>query len=674
MRRTRIAALVFVVFLVASFPLITSVAAADEPDFEVYVPENIVEPGEETNLELEIRNAASPYEDDSDVGDAPPTEARDVTVALNETDAPVDVKTNETPMPTMSAQTLFSESFTIAVDEDAEAGTYQLEAEIEYAYDEDDSSTDTETVEIVVEERARFDAGNVTSNLVVGDRGTVTLELENTGVENASNAVVQFDSPDPNVQTIDPTTDESELQTAGSEEYVGDWEINETTTVKAAMDVDSDAVARTYPVSVTVDFRDEDGVDRTSREVRVGADTAPEQQFVAEDLTTDLYVGEDGTVEGKIVNDGPMPVENAVIVVDDGEDGIVPELEGGLGSGSNVYPRETQYAVGDLKPGDSEPFEFRVGIGGGAEPGPRIMEADVRYRNIHDDVRMTHDPIDVPLEVAPERDEFDVEILNATQEVGDTQKISLEVTNAKAETVTDIEAELYTNDPLDSDGGGGFIPALDPGESATVTFEVEVEGDATPQTYPLRMDFRYDDERSNSQLTDTYRIPLEVVEPDRRLSPLGIAIIVGTFGILAAASWRFRDEIEDAADGVPVLERTSEVHPFAPIARRIDERRSDTRSTTGTDTGYGGHAPVDSSIDPDSSLSDGRIDDVMDETEMGQSAEDEQFEFGEGSEVDETGKADDFDERQWDRSDRHSGDQEHHEPDHDDRADSDTDP
>ncbi|APW99146.1 hypothetical protein CHINAEXTREME_15805 [Halobiforma lacisalsi AJ5] len=592
------------------------VSASDEPDFDVYLTENIVAPGEETTLQLEIRNAASPYEDDSDVGDPPPTEARDVTVELNETDAPVDVKTNETPVPTMSAQTLLSESFTIAVDEDAEAGTYELEAEIEYTHGEDDSSTDTETVTIVVEERARFEAVDVRSGLVVGDRGLVTLELNNTGVENASDAVVQFESPDQNVQTITPAADESgsqtgpaggaalqpvaptsegsDLQTSGSTEYVGDWEINETATVQAAMDVDADAVARTYPVSVTVDFRDGEGVDRTSREVRVGAETAPEQQFAVENLETDLYVGEDGTIEGTIVNDGPKPVNDTVLVVDDGEEGIVPNLEEGLGSGSNVYPRETQYAVGDLQPGETAPFEFRVGIGGEAEPGPRVMEANVRYRNIHDDVRTTQEPVDLPLEVAPERDEFDVDVLNATQKVGETQEISLQVTNTKSETLTDIEAKLYTNDPLDNHDDEGFIPSLEPGESATVTFEVEVSDDATPQTYPLRMDFRYDDERSNSQLTDTYRIPLEVVEPEEGISTQAILAAVGLLGGVVAVCWWFRARIAAALEGVPVLGRIGDLELPGPIAKRLGEDESGgSGAESGTRTGYGGHSQVE---------------------------------------------------------------------------------
>ncbi|ELZ01191.1 hypothetical protein C482_08331 [Natrialba chahannaoensis JCM 10990] len=574
MRRTHLVGLLLVLLsvgLVAGSPLI--VTASDNPDFDVYLPENIVEPGEETTIELEIRNGAS-AEDDTEVGDTPPGDARDVTVDVSaaDDDTPVSVQTETTPMPTMSSQMLLSETFDIVVDENASAGSYELDVEIDYTYTtsggSERTSTDTETVEIVVDDRARFDADLMKSELIVGDRGTVQLELTNTGVENASDAVVQFGAADQNLQTITPTTEESELS-AGTEEYIGDWEINETVTATANMELVDDAVARTYPVTATIEFRDEEGVDQTSRELRVGAPTKDQQSFDLENVTSDLVVGEDGTVSGEVVNKGPNPVDGAVIVVDDsGDNGIVPDLDESLGSGSNVYPREGQYAVGKLEPGESAPFEFRIGVGSEAEPGPRVIETDVRYRNAADEVRTTTEPLDAMVDVAPERDEFDLEALNATFERGTGGDVELTVTNQLDETVTDIEAKLFTNDPLDSSEDEAFIPALGPEESETVVFDMSVDDSAMTQSYPLRLDFRYDDARSNSQLTDTYRVPIDVVEPvDDGLSTQALLLILGVVGGVGAAVWWFRDQLAAAVEGVPVLGRLAERSIPNPLAR-----------------------------------------------------------------------------------------------------------
>lgn len=615
MGRIVIVVVVVVLSMLAVGPLLAS--ASSTPDFDVYVPENVVEPGEETVLELEIRNAASVEEDDTGVDETPPSEARDVSVELDPGDEPIEVKTAETPMPTMSAQALFSETFSIAVDENATAGTYEVDVEFDYTYTTtggaERSTTDTETIEVIVEEEARFDADAVESDLLVGDRGTVELELTNTGVENATDAVVQFDSPDENLQAIDPTVEDSELQTVGSEEYVGDWEINETVTAAAAMELSGDAIARTYPVSVSVQFRDDQGVDRVSRELRVGVSSSHEQTFSLENVSSDLHVGEDGSVTGELVNEGPHPVDGVVLVVDDGGDEIVPDLGDGLGGSSNVYPRETQYAVGSLKPGETTPFEYRLGIGGEGEPGPRVMEADVRYRNLHDDVRRTADPLDVPLEVAPERDEFDVEAIDATYEPGERDEIELVVTNRKSETLTDVEAKVFTNDPLDNHDDDGFVPSLEPGESANLTFEISVDDGATPQTYPLRMDFRYDDERSNSQLTDTYRIPIEVQEPDDGLVSLGaVVVILAAVGAIAVVVRRFGDGIEAALEGVPVLERLTDLSvperlaglsvPES-VARLVDRSGGDNDAI-----GSGTATPSDGSVWPDERGDDGDAD------------------------------------------------------------------
>ncbi|OIB56467.1 COG1361 S-layer family protein [Natrialba sp. SSL1] len=574
MRRTYLVGLLLVLLsvgLVAGSPLI--VTASENPDFDVYLPENIVEPGEETAIELEIRNGAS-AEDDAEVGDTPPGDARDITVDVSPADdeTPVSVQTETTPMPTMSSQMLLSESFDIVVDENASAGSYELEVEIDYTYTtsggSERTSTDTETVDIVVDDRARFDADLIESELIVGDRGTVQLELTNTGVENASDAVVQFGAADQNLQAVTPTTEESELS-AGTEEYIGDWEINETVTATANMELVDDAVARTYPVTAAVEFRDEEGVDQTSRELRVGAPTKDQQSFGLANVTSDLTVGEDGTVKGELVNEGPNPVDGAVIVVDDsGDNGIVPDLDDSLGSGSNVYPREGQYAVGQLEPGESAPFEFRIGVGGEAEPGPRVVETDVRYRNGADEVRTMTEPLDALVDVAPERDEFALDALNATFERASGGDVELTVTNQLDETVTDIEAKLFTNDPLDSSDDEAFIPALESGESATVIFDVSVEDGAMAQTYPLRLDFRYDDARSNSQLTDTYRVPIDVVEPeDDGLSTQALLAILGVVGGVGAAVWWFRARLAAAVEGVPVLGRLAAISIPNPLAR-----------------------------------------------------------------------------------------------------------
>ncbi|GEM_PF-272637 len=771
MRRIRVVGVLVLVLVFLSVPSAFVASASSAPDFEVYLPENVVEPGEETVLELEVRNAASPDED-ADPGDIPEDEARAVTVTLEGGDAPISVKTAETPMPTMSSESLFSESFTVAVDEDAEAGVYEADVEIEYTYTASNglerTETETETVEVVVEDRARFAGETVDSELTVGETGEVSIELTNEGVENASDAVVAVDSPAAELEAIDEDV----------EQHVGEWGVGETVTIDAGFSVSGDAIARTYPVDATVDFRDDDGVDRTSREIRVGAPTntdasfvssgvdsrlvvgetgdvsveltnqrdddvtdavvelgspdadledvgedaevyvgdweagetrtvssgfalseeaqagtypitatvdfradgadrtsrevtvgaeaatrsfeaealdsrlvvgdtgnvsleitnvrdhpvedasvqvsspdpaldpleevtekyvgdweagetrtvetrfdlsadapagtypvtavvdfradgsdrlsrevrtgveaADSQSFSLEDVESDLRVGEDGIVTGTVVNDGPEPVENVVVQVDDDGEEIVPEIDSGPGLGPNVFARETQYAVGDLEVGEKASFDLSFGITDEGEPGPRLLELDVRYRNADDDVR-TGDPVDATVEVGDSRDEFTVEATNATIETGDTDRLELEVTNVYDEPLSDIEAKLFTNAPLEDGDDEAFVPELEPGASTTVVFELSAEEDATPQTYPVRVDFQYEED-GDRKLSDTYRVPVTVAEPEGGV-PIALVVAALTgLGALFALAWWFRDPLGERLDGVPDVGRVS---------------------------------------------------------------------------------------------------------------------
>jgi S-layer domain len=115
--------------------------------------------------------------------------------------------------------------------------------------------------------------------------------------------------------------------------------------------------------------------------------------------------------------------------------------------------------------------------------------------------------------------------------------MTVEVTNNRDQRLTDIEASLGTSDPLDSDDDSGYIAALDPGESETVTFELSATGDANPKTYAAAVDFRYDDARGISRMSETYQLPVDVETDDgmelASISPLTIVIVLA----VAAAAY-----------------------------------------------------------------------------------------------------------------------------------------
>jgi hypothetical protein len=66
---------------------------------------------------------------------------------------------------------------------------------------------------------------------------------------------------------------------------------------------------------------------------------------------------------------------------------------------------------------------------------------------------------------------------------------------------------------------------------------------ATPRTYPLQLDFRYDDESGTSKISDTYRTAIVVTDAEEGGIPwllvVGAVVLVVVVG--GALYWRRRD-------------------------------------------------------------------------------------------------------------------------------------
>jgi len=44
----------------------------------------------------------------------------------------------------------------------------------------------------------------------------------------------------------------------------------------------------------------------------------------------------------------------------------------------------------------------------------------------------------------------------------------------------------------------------------TIVFQLSADGGATEKTYPVKMDFQYDDEDGDTIISDTYQVPVDV--------------------------------------------------------------------------------------------------------------------------------------------------------------------
>lgn len=471
-----------------------------DPRFEAHVPEPTVQPGATTQLSVTLVN---------DAGGADDTAATATNVRVTpKSRGPIDVESGTRLLGTMPDGQPTQTTVTISVPASIDAGTYRIPLEVTYEHDGDRETT-TVSAAVRVEERARFVVVSSNASAPVGGSGPVSVTLRNVGERDATDAVVTLEST-----TADVRFGESNA----ASRFVGTWESNETHTVTYDATIASAADPRPYSLDARVRFQNGDGVDADSGPLSVGVRPLPEQSFAIENVESTLRVNQDGALEGELVNTGPLPVENAVLVFEE--------------TGPTVAPSETEIAVGDLAAGERANFSFATEITGEAEPGNRQFTFQVRHSRDGDRVRS--DALDVQAEVAAERPAFEVDSRNVTFTAGDSDRLVVTVTNARDQPVRDVSAKIYASSPLSTGDDEAFVERLGSGESATVVFDIGVGSSALSKTYSVKLDFRYDDAAGDTYVTDTYQIPVRVSE-ERGGGPspilLGIVALLVVAGI-----------------------------------------------------------------------------------------------------------------------------------------------
>lgn len=408
-------------------------------------------------------------------------------------------------------------SLPVRIASGAEPGDRQFSFVLEYDNREGERrASDPLRTTVAVTPEQSFSVTDPESTLLVGDRGTVTATVRNEGPETARDAVVRLTTENPNVRPRETAFAVGDLPPGGSAEVSFPVAIADT------------AEAGARQLSFAVEYENGDGDARLVDGLRTRVDVAGEQTFAVDGVESTLRVGADGRLTATVRNEGPLPVGDAVVVL--------------TGVTANADPTATEFAAGDLGVGDAVEVSFPVEMTESAEAGPRQFSLSVEYRNRQDD-RRTSEPLSVRLDVAPERDQFDVEAEGASLAAGSSGTVTLVVTNNGEAPVTDVSAKLFADDPLSASDDEAFVDRLAPGESAELVFGVGAGGTALQKSYPLSVDFQYDEADGDTKLSDTYSVPVAVTESAGSEPPvpavLGavvlLAVVVG-----AAVWWRRR--------------------------------------------------------------------------------------------------------------------------------------
>ncbi len=506
-------------------------AAADEaivvgrPELSLSVPDARVVPGENATVDVFVVNDAVIVQGGPQSYVDRVTTARATTIEIDAVPG-IDVVTREIPLGRVAEGLNGPVPVAVTVPETVPPGRYRLPVEITYThsvtiqYDVNSPTEDPEfndatrtvrtAIPVVVEERARFRIDGVRTDAQIGGSGAATVTVANVGSERARDASLTLGSPS------------DDLALAGGREaasFLGTVEPGERRQIEVPVAVAADAERRNYTLVGRIDYTDPDGIARVSEELRGGLRPIAEQSFSLAGVESTLRVDHEGRVRGVLTNDGPLSVVDAVVVFEPAS----PTFDAG----------ETEFAVPDLAPGASAPFAFDVEVSSAADPGARQLRFVVAYETERGDERRS-DPLFARIEVGPERDPFALERRTATVRAGGSDRLVLVVTNVDDERLTDVSAKLFVDDPIATGDDEAFVGALAPGESAEIGFEVSAAGGAFPKAYPVSVDFEYDRPDGRTELSDTYRLPVEVTE--RRGGGFAGGLAIGPALLVAAGA------------------------------------------------------------------------------------------------------------------------------------------
>lgn len=500
----RLAAVVLAVLVVGPLlgPAGAGATAPVEPRFETFVPQPTLTPGQPNELAVQVVN---------DAGDPDDTARRagSVEVTLTAGGTPFSVRSGTTALGTLPDGRPVTTTHVVTVPYDVEAGTYDLMLTVEYTAGGDRKRT-TKTVEVRVPERPVFEVTDVATDVDVGDSGTVELTVENVGSEPASASTV----------TLQSTSGQVALGGAGSaSRFAGTLDPGESVTLSFDASVAPGAARQPYALQATVEYTSEDGTPGRSRAISLGVTPGPEQEFTVGNVSSNLRVGEEGTLSATVTNEGDEAVEDVVVLLQSDSPGVTP--------------LEFEVPLGTVPAGGTADFSFAIDVSGEAEPGPERFSMVVEYRTKGED-RRKKDPVDARADIAPAQDAFGVTGTAKTVSAGGSTTLTLEVTNQRDEPVDDVTAKLFVDDPISVTDDEAFAGSLEPGETTVLTFAIGAAGSALPKDYPVEVDFQYRTEDGDTRLSDTYTVPVTVSESGGGGLPLGL--LAGAAVVLAVVA------------------------------------------------------------------------------------------------------------------------------------------
>jgi len=236
-----------------------------------------------------------------------------------------------------------------------------------------------------------------------------------------------------------------------------------------------------------------------------------------------LNVGTEGYLDLNVTNSGGEDAHDAIIKIQ-------------RNGNSPVTPTDSSVYIGDFPAGNSTVCRFKVSVSRDAEAQEYPVEVIALYKN-HEGDTVTSAPVTVGIPVHG-RIGFDVVTVDSKMSAGKKKVIEVTYRNSGDATAFNAQARISVVDPFTSNDDSAYLGDIGPGKTAVARYEIGVSSDAVAKEYALDSEVRYRDSLDNSQISDTVKVPVTVVQPTAAEGIMGnLVFIIAGIIVVAAAGY-----------------------------------------------------------------------------------------------------------------------------------------
>ena len=311
---------------------------------------------------------------------------------------------------------------------------------------------------------------------------------------------------------------------------VGDIESQDRVTVPVLVQILANATIGEYEVPLTLSYTylsssDQPAADVLQSTYQVVNVTIPLTIRIKPEVKIEVLnatpeninVGTEGYIDLVIKNTG----------FDDGKKATVQIIRSGA---SPIIPTDSSVYVGDFPRDGTVSCRYKVTVSDNAEQQIYPVDIAVTYENQDGDVvTSSTETVGIPVS-----GKIPFSVISGSARVYPGSAVIIEVVykNNGDATAFQSQVSISPTGPFSSSDDTAYLGDLNPGGTATARYQMSVDGSAPAGNYTLDTQIRYRDALDNSQVSDTFKVPVTVIPPPassglvRLLLAVGIIILI----------------------------------------------------------------------------------------------------------------------------------------------------